>query len=107
MTRTATLRKAVPTTAGTKAARSERLEARISKAQKELFVRAADLQGRSLTDFVIASAQAAAVETVRTHDALHLSDRDRHAFVSAVLAPPAPSEALQRAVKRYRRRAGR
>ncbi len=87
-------------------ARSQRLEARISKAQKELFVRAADLQGRSLTDFVIASAQAAALETVRTHDALRLSDRERQTFVSALLASPAPTETLQRAVKRYRERTG-
>ncbi len=102
MTRTATLRK----DATTKAVRSERLEARISKAQKALFVQAADLQGRSLSDFVIASAQAAAVETVRTHDALRLSDRDRQAFVSALLTPPAPVEALERAAKRYRDRTG-
>lgn len=84
--------------------RSERLEARISKTQKELFVRAADLQGRSLTDFLIASAQEAALETVRTHGALRLSERDRQAFVSALLRPPAASKALQRAAKRYRER---
>jgi uncharacterized protein (DUF1778 family) len=84
------------------ASRPQRLEARISKAQKDLFVRAADLQGRSLTDFVIASAQAAALETVRTHDALSLSDRDRQTFVSALLSSPTPAAALQRAAKRYR-----
>lgn len=86
--------------------RAERLEARISKAQKELFVRAAALQGRSVTDFVIASAQEAALETVRTHDALRLSDRDRQAFVSALLTPGAPAKTLQRAAKRYRERTG-
>lgn len=87
-----------------KGARSERLEARISKAQKDLFVRAADLQGRSLTDFVVASAQAAAVEAVRTHEAVLLSDRDRRALVSALLTPPAPTQTLRRAAKRYRDR---
>lgn len=86
--------------------RSERLEARISKAQKELFVLAADLQGRSLTDFVVASAQAAALEAVRTHDALHLSERDRRALVSALLTSAAPAKTLQRAAKRYRDRTG-
>lgn len=35
-----------------KASRSERLEARVSKAQKNFFLRAASLQGRSLTDFL-------------------------------------------------------
>ena len=92
-------------TAG-KRPRSERLEARISREQKELFLRAAELQGRSLTDFLVASAQEAAVETVRTHDALRLSERDRQAFVSALLAPPTPAKTLQRAAERYRARTG-
>ena len=86
--------------------RSERLEARISKAQKDLFVRAAELQGRSLTDFLVASVQEAALATVRTHDAVRLSDRDRKAFVSALLNPPSPAKTLQEAAKRYRKRAG-
>lgn len=88
-------------------ARTERLEARVSKEQKDLFVRAAELQGRSLTDFLVASAQEAAVETVRTHETLRLSERDRRAFVSALLAPPAPPRALEQAAKRHRERAGR
>ncbi len=86
--------------------RSQRLEARISKAQKELFLRAAALQGRSLTDFLIASAQEAALTTVRSHDAVRLSERDREAFVSVLLAPAAPAKTLRRAVKRYRERTG-
>jgi len=94
------------TETGGKRSRTERLEARVSKEQKDLFLRAAELQGRSLTDFVVASAQQAAIETVRTHDALHLSERDRRAFVSALLAPPAATPALERAARRYRKRAG-
>lgn len=94
------------TSAPAKRARSERLEARISKAQKGLFVRAAELQGRSLTDFLVTSAQEAALETVRTHNAVHLSERDREAFVSALLTPPTPSKTLQQAAKRYRKRTG-
>jgi uncharacterized protein (DUF1778 family) len=35
-------------------ARNELLEARVSAEQKDLFLRAAELQGRTLTDFVIA-----------------------------------------------------
>ena len=94
------------TKAPAKQARSERLEARISRAQKDLFVRAAELQGRSLTDFVVVSAQEAALQTVRTHDALRLGERAREAFVSALLASPAPAKALQQAAKRYRERTG-
>jgi Protein of unknown function (DUF1778) len=38
-------------------ARSQRLEARLSADQKALIEQAAALQGRSVTDFVLASAQ--------------------------------------------------
>jgi len=89
-----------------KASRSERLEARISKAQKTLFVRAATVQGRSLTDFLIASVQEAAERALRTHDVLTLSERDRKVFVAALVKPAAPGKALRQAVKHYKQRTG-
>lgn len=88
-----------------KTSRSERLEARVSKAQKELFLQAAELQGRSLTDFLIASVQEAAEKVVRARDMLTLSERDRKSFVEALLEPAAPGNVLQRAAKRSRERA--
>lgn len=88
-----------------KTSRSERLEARVSKAQKKLFLQAAELQGRSLTDFLIASVQEAAEKTLRARDVLTLSERDRKSFVAALLEPAAPGKVLQRAAKRYRERA--
>ena len=88
------------------ASRSERLEARISKTQKALFVRAATLQGRSLTDFLIASVQEAAERALRAHDVLTLSERDRQVFVAALVKPAAPGKALRQAVKHYKHRTG-
>jgi uncharacterized protein (DUF1778 family) len=89
-----------------KTPRTERLEARVSKTQKNLFLRAALLQGRSLTDFLIASVQEAAEKTLRTHDALALSERDRKDFVAALLQPPVPGKALRQAAKRYKQQTG-
>ena len=89
-----------------KVSRSERLEARISKAQKMLFVRAATVQGRSLTDFLIASVQEAAERALRAHDVLALSERDRKIFVEALVKPAAPGKTLRQAVKHYKHRAG-
>ena len=89
-----------------KAPRSERLEARISKAQKTLFLRAATVQGRSLTDFLITSAQEAAERALHAHDVLTLSERDRKIFVAALVKPAAPGKTLRQAVKRYKDRAG-
>ena len=89
-----------------KTSRSERLEARVSKAQKTLFLRAASLQGRSLTEFLITSVQEAAERALRTHGVLTLSERDRKDFVAALLQPAAPGKALRQAAKRYKDRAG-
>jgi uncharacterized protein (DUF1778 family) len=80
----------------------ERLEARITPEQKALFQRAADLVGRSVTDFVIGSAQAAAEETIRTHQVLELTARETEALVAALRDPPIPNERLRDAADRYR-----
>lgn len=80
----------------------ERLEARISREQKKLFQRAADLQGRSLTDFVIGSAQEAAVRTVREMQVIRLSLQDSIAFAEALANPPAPNAAMRRAFRRHK-----
>lgn len=82
--------------------RAERLEARVTREQKILLARAAALEGRSLTDFIVASAQDAAVETIARHELLKLSPRDQSAFVDALLNPPAPNDTLRAAAERYR-----
>ena len=87
-------------------AKTARFEARISAEQKRLFLRAAALTGRSLTDFVVASAQETAVRTVRQHEAMVLSARDRKVFVDALLGAPAPTVRLRKAARRYKQRAG-
>ena len=84
--------------------KTARLEARITAQQKALFLRAAQLTGRSLTDFVVASAQETASRTLREHDTLMLSTLDRKAFVEALLHPPVPAARLRKAVVRYRER---
>jgi uncharacterized protein (DUF1778 family) len=79
----------------------ERLEARVSTEQKELLQHAADLQGRTLSDFVVESAQRAAEEVIRAHSVVMLSARDSRAFVEALLEPPMPNGALRTAAARY------
>ena len=83
--------------------KKSRLEARISVEQKELFKRAADLQGCSLTEFVVRSAQEAARKAVREHQMMSLTARDTESFVKALLKPPAPSKNLKRAAERYKK----
>lgn len=84
----------------------ERLEARISREQKELFQRAADIQGRTLTDFVISSVAEAAKRAIQEHEMMTLSVRDREVFVEALLSPPDPSDKLRAAASRHKQNMG-
>ena len=84
------------------ASKTARLEARLTDEQKALLQHAADLTGRSLTEFVVSSAQEIAARTVREHDVLTLSGRDRQVFVDALLKPSSPSRRLRQAARRYK-----
>jgi uncharacterized protein (DUF1778 family) len=88
------------------AAKRARLEARLTDEQKELLQHAADLTGRSLTEFVVSSAQEVAARTVREHEVLALSGRDRKVFLDALLKPSLPSKRLRKAASRYRKITG-
>jgi uncharacterized protein (DUF1778 family) len=81
--------------------RSERLEARVSPAQKALFQRAAELQGRSLTDFVISSVHDAAVRTIEEAQIVRLNADESRAFAEALLNPRQPTDRLRAAARRY------
>jgi uncharacterized protein (DUF1778 family) len=90
----------------TRRTRAERLEARITAEQKSLIERAAALQGRTVTDFVLTSVQDAARRAIEEHNRLALSVRDSEAFVDALLNPKPVNDRLRDTVRRYRERAG-
>jgi uncharacterized protein (DUF1778 family) len=87
----------------TRRRKRSRLEARISAEEKELLKRAAELQGCSLTEFVVRSAQEAARIAVKEHQMMSLTARDTEVFVKALLKPPVPSKQLKRAAERYKK----
>src|ERR1700749_1142522 len=82
-------------------ARDERLEARVSRDQKALFQRAAELQGRTLTDFVIASVHDAAVRVIEETQTILRGAADSRAFAEALLHPREPNARLKAAAQRY------
>lgn len=86
--------------------RDARLEARVSAAQKSLLQQAAALSGRTLSEFVVASAQDAARRVIAEHESILLSREEQLAFVKALLNPPEPNARLKRAAKGYRQRTG-
>ena len=87
--------------------RGSRLEARVSAAQKALFQRAAQLSGRTVSEFVVASAWEAATKLIQAQEQIVLSRAEQAAFVQALLEPPAPSARLHRAAKTYKAAVGR
>lgn len=82
---------------------TERLEARISADKKNLLKNAAQLSGRTLTDFVVTSAYEAAVRVIQEYQQLHLTAIDRDVFIQALLTPPKASDNLLRAIDQYRK----
>ena len=83
--------------------RTARLEARITPDALAVVRRAAELQGRSVSDFVVAAAQEAANRMIEATQIIRLSFEDQRAFAEAMLNPPAPAPALIRAAEAHRR----
>ena len=81
---------------------SERLNARITPSAKALREHASSLEGRSVTDFVVAKAMEAALRSIADFDRVVLTEQERDRFFAALLAPPKPSAHARRAAKRYR-----
>jgi uncharacterized protein (DUF1778 family) len=86
--------------------RDARLEVRVSAAQKSLLQHAAALSGRTLSEFVVTSAQDAARRVIAEHESIRLSREEQQAFVQALLRPPEPNARLKRAAKAYRSTGG-
>jgi uncharacterized protein (DUF1778 family) len=79
-----------------------RFDARLPLEQKLLLEKAAYLGGyRSLTDFVILTAQEKAKEIVKDSETVLESKKDAEIFFDAITNPPKPSEKLKSALNNY------
>jgi uncharacterized protein (DUF1778 family) len=83
-----------------------RLEARISTELHSMLKRAAEIQGRTMTDFVVSAVQDAAQRTIEQAEVIRLSLADQECFAQALLSPPQLAPALQRAFSRRRKLIG-
>ena len=82
--------------------RTSRIEARIAPDALAVVKRAAELQGRSVSDFVVAAAQEAATRAIEETQIIRLAVEDQRAFAAAIIDPPKPSANLLRAAEAYR-----
>jgi uncharacterized protein (DUF1778 family) len=84
--------------------KTERLEARVTPELKRTIERAAQLAGRTITDFVLESVQKSAHQTILEHEAIRLNAEQSRAFVALLLTPPKPGAKLRAAVADYNKR---
>ena len=87
-------------------AKAYRFDARLNEEQKILIQKAADLEGRTMTDFVLHSAETAAERTIEKRSMLILSARATEAFVDAISHPAEPGPVLRAAARYYKKALG-
>jgi uncharacterized protein (DUF1778 family) len=83
--------------------RSTRIEARIAPDALDVVKRAAEIQGRSVSDFVVSAAREAAEKAVAEAQIIRLSLADQRMVMDSILNPPRPSAALRRAKASHKR----
>lgn len=76
---------------------TSRLEARLPASIYATLKRAAELQGRSLTDFVVTAAHQAAQRAIEEEALICLSAEDQRRFAEALIHPPLHGAVLQQA----------
>ncbi len=88
----------MPASAQTRSARRDTLNIRIKPDERGLIDRAAELTGKTRTDFVLEAARRAAVDAL-TERTLFTVDAETFAkFEAALDSPPHPNDALRRAM---------
>ena len=78
--------------------RTTRVEARIAPDALALVRRAAELQGRGVSDFLVTAALRDAQRTIEEAQILRLSVEERRRFVELLLNPPPLAPAMERAL---------
>lgn len=89
--------------AATATARTARVEARIAPDALAVVRRAAELQGRSVSDFLVAAALKDAQRTIEDAQIIRLSLQDQERFAALLLNPPPLAPAMKRALKARQR----
>src|SRR5258706_17750 len=79
-----------------------RFDARLNEQQKLLIQRAADIEGRTMTDFVLHSAETAAEKAIERRALLSLTARESKSFMDAILQPAKPGKVLRNAARHYK-----
>ena len=79
-----------------------RLEARLPASVYATLKRAAELKGRTLSDFVVSAAHEAARRAIEEEGIIRLSAEDQRRFAEALIKSPTANQKLKRALRRHR-----
>ena len=83
--------------------KDERMELRVSSADKRIFKRAQKLSGdKSFSSFVVRIVKREAEEIVAKQDRIIVSEKDRQLFFDTVFSNTKPNQNLAAAAKRYK-----
>ena len=84
--------------------KSQRFVARVTAADKELFQRAAAIEGRSLAKFITTHTREVARQVIAQNQQIQLDAAQSRHFVEALLAPPRPpAPSMQASIRAYRK----
>lgn len=81
----------------------ERIEARVNADTKNLIIRAAEIQGLSISDFMVQAAFESAKSVIETQSVIRLSATEAERFIEATDNAPAPGPILSDSLRKYRR----
>jgi uncharacterized protein (DUF1778 family) len=82
-------------------AKDNRIDLRVTQAQKELLEKAASLRGVSLSAYTILHLLPLAQQEIAAQEKLVLSDRDRDLFLSKIENPPELNGNLKSEIGKY------
>lgn len=82
--------------------KDDRIEARISGELKNSFTKAAQLQGLTLSEFIITCLQRETERVLKEKEIIELSERDRDIFVRSILSEAKPNKILMKAAQKYK-----
>lgn len=86
--------------------KKERLDLRLPAGVKYQIEKAAELQGRSVSDFVVAAALTQASQVIEQQMVVKLCLEDSMALAESFINEPKPNKKAIEAAKRYRARMG-
>ena len=87
----------------TQTVKSARVGVRVPPDLKKTWDEAAALEGRSLSDIIIAATTEAIADIIDRHRIIHVSKADMARMVQDLQNPPEPNEALVNAIRSYRK----